>query len=395
MKRAFFLSALIAFGVAVANPVSPGVAQAAPAQREFTVIAANSPLYSHLQTVQGAGWTSLIAENQDPPISSGLTRYEMALEAAKAVFTLQARQQAGSLSRESTRIEELQSLRALCVGLKMELLRLDVRVDSAITLLDQLIKTRSSELATANSSTPQTSLSFSSTPRRDLENTVSEREVSLPLSRRLRVHGALSPLTRERNTFWSASSENASPDIFRLKTPTSKSNNMDGEVGTTLSLSKRLRLRTSAEQRAPQFLFAENSVFPDTLNLPGDGSPMTRSLGSGVDFAVLPGVIFSGNVAHVSGFDLDSTPGGASVDGTRFSGGIDFSGWQNRVALSAHLARLVPEDSPAFGTTAAQLNLGVEVTRQIQLNLLFRQMFDNPQNSGGARQISGGININF
>src|SRR5690606_26082237 len=113
-----------------------------------------------------------------------------------------------------------------------------------------------------------------------------------------------------------------------------------------------------------------------------------RSLSAGADLTLRPGIVLSGDVARV---DADSAFG----DGLRFEGGLGLSGWQNRVVLSAHLSRLVPEDSLALGTTAARLNLGVDVTSQIQLTLMYQQLFGAGATQQGNRRFGGGIDFNF
>jgi len=394
MKRIFFSRALLALGIAtlVAMPTSHN-ASAAPSQREFTVVAANSPLHAHLLEIRRAGWTGLLAdatEGSTPSGSAGMTRYEMSLETAKAIFTIQARQGANAAWSENARPKSMRALRALCLEFKTELTQLGIQVDAAISLLNRLLKPQvPATTSPAASGAPKTSLNFSPAPTGFLAfPDASEKEISLPLSQRLRVYGALSSLVREKNRFSSGEENTVPQDIFQLKAPQARPEDRDFRVGTTLAITNRLRLRAGLEQKGPESLFTAS----DHSQAARDPE---RSIGSGVDFSLMPGVVLSGGVARVKDFDPDATAGGETIDGTRFEGGIGLSGWQNRVALSAHLARLVPEDSPAFGTTAAHLNLGVEVTRQVQLKLLFRQMFETPQNPGGARKISGGININF
>ena len=89
---------------------------------------------------------------------------------------------------------------------------------------------------------------------------------------------------------------------------------------------------------------------------------------------------------------MDELTGG---DALRYEGGVGLSGWQNRVALSARLSRLVPEDSLALGVTAARLNLGVGLTSQIQLKLMYQQMFGANAALQNNPRFGGGLDFSF
>src|SRR4028119_1008009 len=76
----FFIGGTLAGGAMTAHPVYAD---------EFSTVPLGDALYRHLAVITEAGWRGV-----PHGASSTLTRYEMALETAKAIFTVTARQQA-------------------------------------------------------------------------------------------------------------------------------------------------------------------------------------------------------------------------------------------------------------------------------------------------------------
>jgi hypothetical protein len=173
-------------------------------------------------------------------------------------------------------------------------------------------------------------------------------------------------------------------------------------VGASLQLNDWLRIRGGAMREPVASRFSDLFNGANTgANLLSDGAT-ARSLGGDVELNLRPGVQVSGSVSRLQ-TDTGANPLGASTfgltpenfSGLRYQGGLGLSGWQNRVVLNAQLSRLVPEDSLALSSTAAELNLGVGLTDQVSLKLLYQQLFDGTQQSHSNRVVAGGMTINF
>jgi hypothetical protein len=113
---------------------------------EFSVVPSGDALYSNLSAVARAGWTS-------PGIDTGnavatttanttLTRYEMALETAKALVAVKARQQANPQWANSASKPALKALLHMTRTLRPELKVLGVDVTAALNMCTQLIEAR-------------------------------------------------------------------------------------------------------------------------------------------------------------------------------------------------------------------------------------------------------------
>jgi hypothetical protein len=392
-----------------AKPVTARVASS-DLSREFSVVPAGDPLYAHLSDVRGAGWSTLTAET-----SAAMTRYEMALETAKALIAVRARQRADENWATTAPKPALQSLRALCAGLQSELTRFDIDSKSAIAELGKWIdsgeKSRTSPVeATINA--PLASDAFSVGSNSAGSNSVGSvsmdamnrfsfasatrpgadgesATLQIPLSQRLRVYGAVASLAR--SAYDPLQSERSTPNGSLHLGENSRSS--FGSAGASLALTNWLQLRGEASRRATASTLS-GALGKPFLDSQSSASGNERSLGGGVDLTISPGIVLSGDVAHFKS-EGGLLSGLSAFSGTRYAGGLELSGWQNRVALSANLSRLVPEDSLALSMTAAQLNLGVGLTQQISLKLLYQQLFETPQQARGNRVFAGGININF
>ena len=125
-----FLCCLLLAPVSVATP---NVARA----DEFTTIPPGDPLYGHLATITKAGW---LGDAPAQGTSHSLTRYEVALETAKAIFTVTARHRADPNWAATAPKPALRALRDLTVGLGAELKQLDIDVNATRALFDSLIK---------------------------------------------------------------------------------------------------------------------------------------------------------------------------------------------------------------------------------------------------------------
>jgi hypothetical protein len=385
------------------NPTPKTTAANAPdLTREFALVPAGDALYSALDAVRRTGWTGLSPGSPTPAASAGgvLTRYEMALETAKAIVTVRARARADA-RWASTLIarspEATRGLRTLCIALAPELSRFDAGAPAMAAQLAAWLQAPTVE-------------DFSIAPRATGTDTVAERfamigegarssvapgvarshptaMLDMPLSQRLRVYAAVSSMARAQSD----------PFQHDLGTQTS--------AGITFRLKPWLRARAGVSKSARrENFFRPSPGAGDALATPAPGFSepgfSEQSLGGGLDVVVRPNLLLSGEIARVQSQRVGAdnwlaSPAGVAFDGTKIEGGLSLSGWQNRVALSAHLSRLVPEDSLALATTAAQLNLGIGLSQQVSLNLLYRQLFETPQTPRGNRVFGGGFNINF
>ena len=368
--------------------------------REFAVVPAGDVMYTHLNTVRSAGWSTLTGA-----APATMTRYEMALEVAKALITVRARQRADARGATTAPAPAFHALRALCSGLQAELARFDIDSRSTTIELEKMIElssapsippansTRTSPSRNSSSINIPASIETANVPSlQGMARGDANREATLeiPLSQRLRVFGAVSSLARSANDPLQNNRSTATGSL-RLG---GNSRASFGSAGASLALTDWLRMRGQASRRSTSRSLGRTlggQVFENSAT-PAGGNE--RSIGGGVDLTLSPGVVLSGDVAHFK-TEGGLLPGLASFTGTRYAGGLELSGWQNRVALSANLSRLVPEDSLALSVTAAQLNLGVGLTQQISLKLLYQQLFETPQQARSNRVFAGGININF
>jgi hypothetical protein len=361
---------------------------------EFSVVPVGNALYRNLALVVRAGWTSLGAGEVKPtpqaasPAAS-LTRYEMALETAKALVAVKARQEANPQWANSVSKPPVRALLQMTQALRPELKGLGVDVAAALKLCTQLLEARPGTAQTLSARASATTrvdpaMPLASTPAIPLRHTAraalpteagsarnNEKTVELRLSQRLLVSTAVSALQHE-------SQDPLSDVSFGLK------REMQNEASTnvSLSLNQRFTLRAMYDQR---------NLTPTMLSLQPyavSGSSLS-TLGGAVDVAVRPGMTFSGSVENLA----SDAMGDASW--TRYSGGVGLSAWQNRLSLRANLSRLVPDDVRALPTTVGGVGLGFDVNERLRLSLLYQQLFSVSTPSKAGRVVAGGLSINF
>lgn len=390
---------------------------------EFSLVPAGDPLYKHFTTVRRAGWNDGGAENGTRANAAGsnaarasgteattaLTRYEMALETARAYLSISSRGRIAGTPTLSISRPALRSLRELIVALRSELGSLDINVSEALSFCDRVLQRNWDKQAATATDTGRASRS--NLPAESSVRPVSRsingdaapifgapkearRSWQGPISQQLRVYAALSSLEREAgDPFGDAA----------LRLPHHSASGATGIglrsallSGGAYEVTDWLRLRAdytrrplSAAINARNLLASEQAAdalspaLMRSLNAVGDG----RSVGGGIDIDV-SGLTLSGQVARVS-------TNGVGADAMRFGGGVALNAWQNRLALSANLSRLVPEDSPELSSNAAAFNLDVGVTERLRLKLLYQQLFNSPNQNRGERLVAGGINISF
>jgi hypothetical protein len=392
----FFIGGTLAGGAMTAHPVQAD---------EFSTVPAGDPLYRYLAVVTEAGWRGV---PQGP--SSKLTRYEMALETANAIFTVTARQQANKTWALSAPKPALRALRALTGEFQVELKIMGVDVAAALQMYNSLLRasaplspsptvaspavTRPERLSEASAAATRAGTALDDPFSLPAAVAQRRRELQIPLSQRLRIQTALSVLARDAEDPFGDSTlgvrhtnaqeaQRGSGSAGALSAGEAIKANM--AVGVTDWLT--LRAGYGRRALAPQPMSFESLALKDP-SMPAVGQE--HSMIGGVDVALRPGVHLSGNVENI---EADSAVGG--LEWTRIGGGLALSAWQNRLSLKANMARLVPEDARVLTSTIAGLNVNLDVSERLSLTLLYQQLFSAPNPARPDRLVAGGININF
>ena len=358
---------------------------------DFAAIPSNDPIYTELRDLRRAPWSG----NQSASDHT-LTRYEVAIETARAILKISA--PGADHAKFVASRSSLRALRKLTETLRPELTRLDIRVPDTLRLLDGLLKSSSEKAPSVLA--PRETLSPSA-----LSGSLIDAKVNL--SQRLRVYSAVSSLARDVDDPFGDSASFTSYKAGPIVGPGTVGAAVGGSKALSETLPRRalvggvqagaaLALTDWMQVRAD---FAQNQITPGTVAgnfrlrsplLSGAGA--ARSVGTGVDVNLLGGLKFSGDVTRIAALGPD---GDAKRRGTRFGGALNLHAWQNRLSLSANLSRLVPEDAQILPSTATEFNLGAEVTRRISLNLTYQQMFSARSSNSSERLVSGGISVKF
>ncbi|MDQ3815763.1 MAG: hypothetical protein M3347_17765 [Armatimonadota bacterium] len=384
---------------------------------EFAAIPAGDPLYNHLTIISKAGWANFTSGP-----SHSLTRYEAALETAKAIFTVTASHRADPNWAATAPREALRALRTLTKSLRPELKKLDIDAGATLTQLERILKSlpdkpekstpdkavpdlpRPATKGAVDSSLARTGKSagarliareFGRQPTslragellemlRSGHSALNTQAMQLPLSQRLRVDYAVSALARAENDPLRKAAFGASSSTPTANGSNSMASSMRQSVDTGLALDLTDWLTVSTSYRKDQT--------PRTQSLPEAmfaGTNEVRSIKGGLAIEVRPGVTLTGSVARLA------TGGEDPARATRIGGGLSLSAWQNRLSLNANLSRLVPEDSVALSLKAAELNVGLDVTQKLSLSLLYQQLFGAQNQTPVDRRVGGGISIKF
>jgi hypothetical protein len=404
------LSRFVLCGILAGAALVGGAMTARPARAdEFSMVPAGDPLYRYLMAVTEAGWRGVPQGS-----SSTLTRYEMALETAKAIFTVTARQQASKTWALSAPKPALRALRELTNEFRVELKTLGVDVAAAQQMYSGLLRPSSAsaplpvaassgntrleqlpaESAASSMTVASAGIALDEPSGPAASGTQRTREFQIPLSQRLRINTALSVLARDAEDLFGDSALG----VRHMDAPGAQRSTLaDGALpagGTVqanmdVGVTDWLTLRAGYGRRAlaPQPMSLESLALKDP-SLPLIGQQ--NSMSGGVDVAVRPGVRLSGNVENI---ETDTAAG--SREWTRVGGGLALSAWQNRLSLKANMSRLVPEDARVLPSTIGGLNVNLDVTERLSLTLLYQQLFSAPNPARPDRLVAGGININF
>lgn len=359
----------------------------------FSQVPAGSILYTQLAALQNATWENDIS-GKAPRLSKSteLTRYEFAIEIAKSVIDFNAHCQANPEWLATVPRSELRSLRALVMEFSVELASFNINTKDAINSIDDNSrnpvaaqvsnKSASLKAQTENDHSPSPYSFPLSTSLYPL-NSRSSNGMSLPLSKRLAIYAQLT------------SSSNA----LLHAVPQSTTHSVEVEGNTSLSAGANMNLNDWLSLRAgyafnqinqpqtlQQILLANNS--DSWISTPGSSG----SIGGGLNVKVSSGLMLSGGVSRLS---LNAANGQSNFNGTQLEGGVGVTGLNNRLLLSARLARLMPDDASSMSSTAARLNLDFALSNNLSLNLLYQQMFSLSPQQDSKSTFAGGVNIHF
>ena len=378
LATAFALCALSASG---------GLARA----DEFSPVPASDPIYQQLRALDSADPTAA-------RVGAGLTRYEAALQVAR-IITRVSNDNSAQLSRVGWR-----ALRELSGSLKSELSQLGIDVAAAQKLADARLKApeaRASENGTPDLSAPPTfdgaSRAF---PARiasgaagnplfnggstllqnsgvNLTRGVQSNAFNVPIVPRLRVGAALLAMQRaENDPFKSSSAGHA------LLTSGSEPRVLGSSTSLDYDINSWLSVRAQSSRRD---LTNVPNVSPLLRNPFFDNATEARSAGGGVGIDV-------GDLSFSTRFERLSTDAGSR--GNSIDGGVRLSAWQNRLSLSAHMARLQPEDRDVVPLTKTELGIDLNVSKRLSLSLFYQGLFTQ-QKIGNSERVAGGLNLNF
>lgn len=357
-QHAFVCAALLSATITVSS-VRPARAD------EFATVAASDPLYRSMSTVARSGWLSKSAASPAAGGAGALsTRYEMALQTAEAIYAVTARHEADASWDATAPAASLRALRDLTAALRPELQKLGVDTNAALRLLGRLI---SPAAASTSATSTRSSALLSPSPSPSRVETGAGR---LSLASRFRIDSAMSALER------------AAQDPL--------DNGVSGRVqgaGLTFDVTPGLSLHAGYQNRDLNTPASDLSRL-GLQNAGVLGATQERSLKGGLDFSLRRGLLLSTQVEKI-GAD------GTAAGGTRVTGGVGLSAWQNRLSLVAKLSRLKPEDMNSMpASTMAGVNLGVGVSQNMSLNLLYQRLFSAPT-PGRSGVLAGGVSIKF
>jgi hypothetical protein len=351
---------------------------------EFAVIPAGDPVYGNLSAVARFAPPSRATGK----VATSMTRYEAALQTARILLSLSIKENSVSLSRDNARV-----LKELVAELRPELRQLDSDPDAANSLIDRIANhtpaPRTVIAATPATglprpalairpSLPSAGLSLGSTSSPDRREGASLDPVSLSLSRRLRASAALLAMQRETDDPFGDAADGAG---LLSHGPASRLSSV-AAAGLSYDFNSWLRVRAASETRNLTGTAATGSLLSAPMF---NGSDSANASGGGVDVS-LGNLRFSTDVSRLSGSNGNAA--------TAVGGGVGLNAWQNRLSLSAHMAHLDPEDSAALAATAAELNIGVDVTRRFSLNMQYQGLFTEQRANNNAR-VAGGLTLNF
>jgi hypothetical protein len=377
--RFFRTARIFAVGFVVSGTLSSARAD------EFSLVAPGNPAYERL---------SLLARPGTAPVSAPITRYEAALQTARAILDLQRETQLVSRS-------QWRAVKFLTLSFRGELQRLGVNVENTLALAERGLKNSETPLGAANNradagTSTRVPLGFQplspnpvarrNAPSSSLLMTppgvdvaVSQRALEIPLSQKLRTGAALMAVARNQNDPFSES--NRFGAASNALAP--KSDEIASQKSLSFDVNPTLTVRAATTKR-------------NLVGTPNDspllGAPIfagasdVRATSGGVDVNLGAGLKLS--------TEIESLRANTGAGASRIGGATSLSLFQNRLAMKMSLSRLLPTDKDALPATAAQLGASLDVTRRLSLNLQYQGLFSQSQNTS-ASKVSGGVSLSF
>lgn len=362
----------------------------------FAPVPAGSVLYTQLSALQSAAWENDITGKTARLSKPGeLTRYEFSIEIAKSAIDFNAHRQANPLWLNTVPRAELRALRALVLEFSTELAEFHVDAQRITSVIDDVLRSPatpapSKQINLKSQTTTAHTLDLGAFPHSSTFNLTDSAEspvLNFSLSKQFALYAQL--------TTPSGALLHAAPQA----TPSTVASGVVAEGNTALSAGANMNINDWLSLRAG-YAFNQNNL-PQTLqqtllarntNSWFSALGATDSIGGGVDVKVSPGLTLSGGISRLS---LNAANGLYDVSGTQLEGGVGVSGLNNRLLLSARLARLLPDDAASLASTAARLNLDLALSNNLSVNLLYQQMFSLSPQQDGKSTFAGGLNIHF
>ena len=356
---------------------------------EFSLVPSSDPIYRQLRSLDSA----------DPTVARvgvGLTRYEAALQVAR-IITRVSNDNSAQLSRVGWR-----ALRDLSVSLRSELNQLGIDVAAAQKLADSKIKAPEARVADNNTSGLNAPTTFDGASRAFpariasgaagnfssnngsslLQDSGATRAFqtntfNVPIVPRLRVGAALLAMQRAENDPFKSSSAGRA-----LLTSSAENRVLGNSTSLDYDVTSWLSVRAQSSRRD---LINTPDISPLLRNSFFDNATEARSAGGGLGIEV-------GNLSFATKFEKLSTDAGSRA--TSIDGGVRLSAWQNRLSLSAHMARLQPEDRAVVPLTKTELGIQANVSQRLSLSLFYQSLFTQ-QKLGNSERVTGGLNLSF
>ena len=369
---------------------------------EFSPVAAGDPIYRQLSALDSSDPTAA-------KVGAGLTRYEAALQVAR-IITRVSNDSSAQLSRVGWR-----ALRDLSGSLQSELSQLGIDVAAAQKLADSKIKAPETKAKTdetpldlgAPASRGGANLSggralppglvrnaagnnflgartlggalggASFSPNSTFASGVQSSQFNAEIVPRLRVGAALMAMQRAENDPFERSGAG-----HALLNSSANSRILGNDTSVDYDVNSWLSVRAQSSRRA---LAGVPDLSPLYLSALFAGASEARSTGGGVGIDV-------GDLSFSTKFESLSSDTGSRA--TSIDGGVRLSAWQNRLSLSAHMARLQPEDRAVVPLTKTELGIQANVSQRLSLNLFYQGLFTQ-QNINNSERVAGGLNLSF
>ena len=369
-----------------------GVAATGARADEFSPVPAGDPIYRQLSALDSSDPTAA-------KVGAGLTRYEAALQVAR-IITRVSNDDSAQLSRVGWR-----ALRDLSGSLKSELSQLGIDVAAAQKLADDKLKAPAAKVTPSSVDLNATNVTGGgrALPSRIVRGAAGENLLvgapgiapGVPASAafapgvqntqfgsylvpRLRVGAALQAMQRAEDD----------PDPFKssgagqaLLSSGNRSRILGSDTSVDYDVTSWLRVGAMSSRRS---LANVPNLAPLYRSALFDGATEARSTGGGLGIDV-------GDLSFSTKFEQLSTDTGTRA--TSIDGGVRLSAWQNRLSLSAHMARLQPEDRAVVPMTKTELGIQANVSQRLSLSLFYQGLFT--QQNTASERVAGGLNLSF